>query len=720
VQRWHLVLSKKRPCAHLAPLARDVVENSSDVQPKAMTTGAAVAAATVVIVDLLLVAWLALVLLVRRRDEARVRDGFVLSVLHVTHRHRLLVAVGRGEDVPADVAARWRELEVIGVTVSMASPTGAGSTGGGLPAAGDSVAVTDALSLAFGGTGAMDRVVAVVPGGLKVLLVLSPFRPAAPQSLDAASDGLDVLVAGALEARLLDALAWTASWPPGRVRATVVEKDGDYLIDRLLLEDKAVALWISPTHPALRRLSRAQVTVVTYDEGTALDPTRLGLAAPLARTSTHDTRLLAPASRGTRRFVTLLASPTLLFASARVDANPLLPPLLRATVRAAPGSARARDGSASAAVADLNLVAMHLPVTATTAAWLKARNAEAAVRLRRAGGDDGDDANGPPLSTSEIPDAAILEQLLQQPEGLAPVVRLTPAGPVAGRLVRVAPDGAQAVFAPASRWIGGVRLRPGDRVTLSAQPAAAENGAYVAATEPGGGPLRLFTSLDMPYDAVTFVSGTSRDAATALRVSAAAVAARWPDVPLAPGDRLWLSNVAQLATVTAVGSDGGGGGGGGGDEITLRLTDLRPDAVLSDKFGATATCVTDPTAHVQQLCEWGGDQGGALGDAPGSGVWDHRCVADADCPFFMANRTYPNTRGGCSDNGLCEMPVGVTRVGFRKFTGEPACHGCAPPGPGRTMAQCCEARRAAVGAPTPNYAFPPPERAGVSKAASGV
>lgn len=51
------------------------------------------------------------------------------------------------------------------------------------------------------------------------------------------------------------------------------------------------------------------------------------------------------------------------------------------------------------------------------------------------------------------------------------------------------------------------------------------------------------------------------------------------------------------------------------------------------------------------------------------GVWDEPCRADEDCPFFRIGRSL----GGCdiASGGLCEMPIGVTRIGFRKFQGSP-------------------------------------------------
>lgn len=45
-----------------------------------------------------------------------------------------------------------------------------------------------------------------------------------------------------------------------------------------------------------------------------------------------------------------------------------------------------------------------------------------------------------------------------------------------------------------------------------------------------------------------------------------------------------------------------------------------------------------------------------------NGIWDEKCKLNTDCPFYDETRE----RGGCIDNA-CEMPIGVTRVGYRKY-----------------------------------------------------
>lgn len=82
-------------------------------------------------------------------------------------------------------------------------------------------------------------------------------------------------------------------------------------------------------------------------------------------------------------------------------------------------------------------------------------------------------------------------------------------------------------------------------------------------------------------------------------------------------------------------------------------------------------------------------------------------------PFYQANKRYSNKRGGCLTFGMCELPVGVKRIGFRKYSTEspyqPVCHGCI------SDPNCCSRQG------QPDYAFPNDrderQQAGISLAA---
>ena len=51
-------------------------------------------------------------------------------------------------------------------------------------------------------------------------------------------------------------------------------------------------------------------------------------------------------------------------------------------------------------------------------------------------------------------------------------------------------------------------------------------------------------------------------------------------------------------------------------------------------------------------------------------VWDKRCTFDFECPFFGRNPS--NLRGGCN-NGYCEFPTSVNRLGYTKYSCDSDC-----------------------------------------------
>jgi hypothetical protein len=61
-----------------------------------------------------------------------------------------------------------------------------------------------------------------------------------------------------------------------------------------------------------------------------------------------------------------------------------------------------------------------------------------------------------------------------------------------------------------------------------------------------------------------------------------------------------------------------------------------------------------------------------------NGIWDAPCQVNTDCPFFQANKNYPNEFGKCNkETGKCEMPLGVIPIGFTKYGKiEPNCYNC--------------------------------------------
>lgn len=59
-----------------------------------------------------------------------------------------------------------------------------------------------------------------------------------------------------------------------------------------------------------------------------------------------------------------------------------------------------------------------------------------------------------------------------------------------------------------------------------------------------------------------------------------------------------------------------------------------------------------------------------------TGVWDKQCTRNEDCPYFQANKNYPNNFGGCVE-GICQLPVGMNKIGFKHYDKEkPLCYNC--------------------------------------------
>lgn len=96
----------------------------------------------------------------------------------------------------------------------------------------------------------------------------------------------------------------------------------------------------------------------------------------------------------------------------------------------------------------------------------------------------------------------------------------------------------------------------------------------------------------------------------------------------------------------------------------------------------------------------------------GGGVWDTEVKDSSECPFFNANKNYPNSRGGLKlDYGYCEIPDGAQLVGFRHIDPNPEyapmCHNCVDPVSGlRYKGRCCGEQKNNPNLASPDYAFP--------------
>lgn len=66
-----------------------------------------------------------------------------------------------------------------------------------------------------------------------------------------------------------------------------------------------------------------------------------------------------------------------------------------------------------------------------------------------------------------------------------------------------------------------------------------------------------------------------------------------------------------------------------------------------------------------------------IGQKKNKGVWDRPCLFDNECPFYKANKNTDNGFGGCI-NGKCQMPLGITNVGYHFYTDldKSICYNC--------------------------------------------
>ena len=91
-----------------------------------------------------------------------------------------------------------------------------------------------------------------------------------------------------------------------------------------------------------------------------------------------------------------------------------------------------------------------------------------------------------------------------------------------------------------------------------------------------------------------------------------------------------------------------------------------------------------------------------------NGIWDRECEKDEDCPFFKANKNYPNNFGGCK-KGSCDLPMGMSLIGGTipsKYS-VPMCYNC-PDKKFKSLKQdsdCCYKQKKNKKLKSPDYMF---------------
>ena len=81
--------------------------------------------------------------------------------------------------------------------------------------------------------------------------------------------------------------------------------------------------------------------------------------------------------------------------------------------------------------------------------------------------------------------------------------------------------------------------------------------------------------------------------------------------------------------------------------------------------------------YSREACESSYD---AYGKAKNIGIYDTPCKKNNDCPFYKINGNYKNEFGKCMDDGYCELPMNMERIGYRYFKNnpnkKPLCYNC--------------------------------------------
>lgn len=99
------------------------------------------------------------------------------------------------------------------------------------------------------------------------------------------------------------------------------------------------------------------------------------------------------------------------------------------------------------------------------------------------------------------------------------------------------------------------------------------------------------------------------------------------------------------------------------------------------------------------------------------GTWDKPVAEHAECPFYRANKHYPNRLGGIKlHTDQCEMPINTKTIGYRYISNDPKhkpwCYNChvGADGMAGSYGPCCEEQMDPDLYPqlggNPDYAFP--------------
>lgn len=438
---------------------------------------------------------------------------------------------------------------------------------------------------------------------------------------------------------------------------------------------------------------------VWYDVWENTDMHRLKVVLPFVKTKAIDVQdRLLPKLQAERRVFTVLCVDAVIAGSADAESHPLLPLLANVLIRADV------DNELDIVVAN-NFLSMHFPFY--EAALRIAADKNATIYKKRVSA-----SSGGAIGQIGRPRFSVLEQFTVSPSShQKTTLEIQMAEGVHGYKQTVEDTDRKVstftvdvhkepLLTVSGRFfhLRGIPVHMRDRIRLGGQTREVENGSYfVKGIDVVKGRLVLQDHPILEFQEGADVAG-AKEGGRVVEIVFKDV--RHRDVLVA--DRTFVE-VGDLVYVRGVGENVSGSSGKVVERTEktgvtrVRLTFDKDDENARDieddeRFGGGGFfhCFEDTSVPVKEMCD-------ELGL-----TWDRPCKNDEECPYFQANKNYPNYRGGCIA-GHCEMPLGIRKRGYRvpEYAPAPICHGCEDPFAGN----CCAIQRRSSNFGGPDYAF---------------
>lgn len=320
-----------------------------------------------------------------------------------------------------------------------------------------------------------------------------------------------------------------------------------------------------------------------------------------------------------------------------------------------------------------------------------------------------------------IPEVDILDQFTPEPGPQHEPVTVIPTQDI-GAVFSYQHDGLQRVCTfRESAHITGIDIKKGDRLQLTRQLVHDQNGYYVAVSS---------TELHSPLLLVGNSIGTRMQARGDWLVEIA-MPKDFDMVLVRPGDRvLWQSTYIMHATVLRVHPPSGSVKPPSGSvkppsgsvtlivaQAEMNRSSMTPQVAKykKDWIHSLSRCMLrrngrrpqpkqpEPEAQEKRVTQrsartnrmWSPFTRKMCDDLGDEAVWDRPCEHDSDCPYYQVqyDRTSGQTvyRGGCLESGYCELPVGVSGIGYTKVDAaspKPMCR-CLGDATNKASQACC-------------------------------